>query len=69
MSRLLRFCHYVHNIVMDVITLYYLATSTLLILTHGIILLPDVTSCDVLFPSGWPESRLRLREDEMRERG
>ena len=45
---LTKFCHYVHKVVMDVITSpeNMLTTSGLLILLHGIISLPDATSYD-----------------------
>ena len=45
---MLQFCHYVRNIVMDVITFpkNLQTTSGLSILMHGIISLPDSMSCD-----------------------
>ena len=41
-------CHYVHNVVMDVITFLEnrLTTSGLQILLHGVILIRDATSYD-----------------------
>ena len=42
--KMLSFCHYVCNVVMDVISM--LTTSGLSILIHDVVSLPDATSSD-----------------------
>ena len=45
------FCHYVRNVVIDIITFpeNLLTTSGLSILLHGVISFPDATSYDIFF--------------------